>query len=84
MVAIKWTYCNKPVPEYEDLINLSRAINYMRRRLWAILDSPNENGYEDVFSAQEAINYYVEKIEKLLSEYRYMVLMYVGGGRTVR
>ena len=77
-----WTYCETDIPEYTDLVKLARVINYNKRRMMSIMVEPHSNGYTDQFTAQEAINNYLERIEGLCSEYRYMIIMYVGGERT--
>lgn len=75
---IKWSYCTKGHPEYEDLLALARVINYNKRRMWSIYDNPAQNGFkDDPFTIKEAINNHVKKIEELSDEYRYMVMMYM-------
>ena len=78
---IKWTYCKYDIPQYVDLVKLARVINYNKRRMMSIMIEPQGNGYSDMFAAQEAINNYTSKIEELGSEYRYMILMHLGGRR---
>lgn len=77
----RWTFCKTDVPGYMDLVKLSRHINYNKRRMFSIMVEPYGSGYEDTFTAQEAINNYVDLIDRLSNEYRYMVIMYVGGDR---
>lgn len=74
---IKWTFCTTNHPEYIDLLALSRAINYNKRRMRSIKNDPMGNGFEDdPFQIQEAINNYAKETEQLSDEYRYMVMMY--------
>jgi hypothetical protein len=77
----QWTYCKTSIPEYLDLLKLARVINYNKRRMMSIMAEPESNGYGDMFTAQEAINKYLDMILTLSTEYRYMVIMYVGGDR---
>lgn len=76
---IKWSYCTTDIPEHSDLVSLARVINYNKRRMWEVREEPMGNGYEDPFSAQEAINKYITCIDVLSSEYRYMAMMFIGG-----
>ena len=77
----RWTYCKTDIPEYLDLVELARVINFNKRRMMSVMVEPQTNGYSDMFSAQEAINAYIDRIQELCSEYRYMIIMYIGGER---
>lgn len=75
-----WTFCNTIVPEYKDLVHLADILNYSKRRMWAILNEPYGNGYDDD-SAEEAIENYIQKIDRLSNEYIRMVELHYGHGR---
>jgi len=79
----KWTYCETSIPVYLDLVKLARVINYNKRRMMSVMVEPKGNGYSDLFAAQVAINNYVDRIEALNYEYKYMVTTYINGERSV-